>query len=336
MSDASEKQFDATPSRIAKARREGNLPRSQELPANVAFVAAALCAAAVSPLFSAAAQRAIAHAARGMSANEDSVAILACGVAVTAAGAGAAALAGFVQTGGLAIVAPSFKAARLSPAEGLKRMLSREAVTHAVRALSAFAFAGVAVIASMRAVFGVAEATSSVQSVAATAWGGAQHVVFAAAAVGLGFAIVEYGVARRSWLAKLKMSLHELKRELKENDGDPAARARRKALHRSVIRGAIAKVKDASFVVVNPTHVAVALEYRPPAVAVPVVLVRAAGDMALRVRALATETGVPVIENIPLARTLFAQTRAGDVIPHECYVAVAEIVAALIRSGALE
>lgn len=336
MSDASEKQFDATPARIAKARREGNLPRSQELAANVAFIAGALCVAGVAPLFNAIGQRAIAHAARGMHTSADLFALLGCGLAVASASAGAAAVAGVVQSGGLAVVAPAFKFARLSPVEGLKRMCSRETVTHAVRALFAFAVAGVAIVASMRALFDVAEGTRSLQAVAATAWSGAQHAAFAAAAVGLGFAMVEYGVARRSWLAKLKMSLHELKRELKENDGDPAARARRKAFHRSVVRGAISKVKDASFVVVNPTHVAVALEYRPPSVPVPVVLVRAADDMALRVRELAAQRGIPVIENVPLARALFAQTQAGEPIPHDCYVAVAEIVAALIRSGALE
>ncbi len=336
MSDASEKQFDATPARIAKARREGNQPRSQEFGANVAFAAAALCVTGVSPIFAATVQRAIAHAARGLDTNAETVALLACGVAVAAAAAGAAVVAGVAQTGGFTIVGPSFKLTRLAPVDGLKRMVSNEAATHAARALFAFAVAGVAIVASMRTVFAVARETTRADAVAATAWSGAQHVVFAAAAVGLGFAMIEYGVARRSWLAKLKMSLHELKRELKENDGDPAARGRRKALHRSVIRGAIAKVKDASFVVVNPTHVAIALEYRPPEVPVPVVVVRAADEMALRVRELAAQHGIPVIENVPLARALFAQTHAGEPIPNDCYVAVAEIVAALIRSGALE
>ncbi len=336
MSDASEKQFDATPSRVAKARREGNVPRSQELAANIAFIAAALCVAAVSPLFNAAAQRALARAAGGMDAVADTLAMLACAVAVAAGSAAAAAVAGVIQTGGVTIVAPSFNVSRLAPGEGIKRMLSGETVTHAVRALFAFAVAGAATVASMWSLFGVARESSHIDAVAATAWNGAEHVVFAAAAVGMGFATIEYAVARRSWLSKLKMSLHELKRELKENDGDPAARARRKALHRSLIRGAIAKVKDASFVVVNPTHVAVALEYRPPAVPVPVVLVRAADEMALRVRALAAQSGIPIIENIALARALFAQTQPGEAIPHECYVAVAEIVASLIRSGAFE
>ncbi len=335
MSDASEKQFEATPSRVAKARREGNLPRSQEVAANIAFIAAACCLLGIAPRFAASAQHAIARAARGADVTADTLAILACGLTVVAAGAGTALAAGVLQTGGLTIVAPSLKLSRLAPVEGLKRMLSREAVTHAVRAVFASTLATAAIAGAMRSVLTTAGIGSSL-TVAGAAWSGAQHVVFAAGAVGFAFAAIEYGVARRTWLTKLKMTLHELKRELKENDGDPMARARRKALHRSVIRGAIARVKDASFVVVNPTHVAVALQYRPPEVPVPVVLVRASDEMALRVREAASHAGIPVIENIALARALFAQARVDEPIPHEQYVAVAEIVAALIRSGALE
>ena len=141
---------------------------------------------------------------------------------------------------------------------------------------------------------------------------------------------------RGAWLRKLRMSFEERKRESKEHDGDPFARGRRRALHRSLLRGAIAKVKDASFVVANPTHVAVALEYRPPDVPVPLVVVRAAGSAALRVRALAGVHRVPVIENVALARALYDDARVGQPIGRIHYVAVAEIVAALSRARAAE
>lgn len=336
MSDASEKQFDATPSRIAKARREGDLPRSQELAANVAFVAAAASVTALAPEFAAFARQAIVDAARGANDHARLLGMLGCSLTVAAVAASTSIAGGLLQNGGLTIVAPSFRFSRIAPGEGLKRMLSRESAMHALRALIAFALAGTAVSASIQPLFALAGGAFGITAVATTAWIAAQHGAFAAAASGFAFAFMEYALARRSWLAKLKMSLHDLKQELKENDGDPTARARRKALHRSVIRGAISNVKDAAFVVVNPTHVAVALEYRPPDVPVPVVLVRAADEMALRVREAATKAGVPVIENVPLARALFAQTQVGEPIPHDHYVAVAEIVAALIRTGALE
>jgi flagellar biosynthetic protein FlhB len=87
--------------------------------------------------------------------------------------------------------------------------------------------------------------------------------------------------------------------------------------------------------VTNPTHIAVALEYRPPDVPVPRVLVRAADDAAARVRELAASYRVPLVEDVPLARLLYAHAGPGDFIPRETYIAVAEIVAALTKAGVL-
>ncbi|HEY2555169.1 MAG TPA: EscU/YscU/HrcU family type III secretion system export apparatus switch protein, partial [Candidatus Cybelea sp.] len=81
-----------------------------------------------------------------------------------------------------------------------------------------------------------------------------------------------------------------------------------------------------------PTHVAVALAYAPPLVAVPRVLVRAIDDLALQVRALAARHRIPVVENPLLARALYRDVRSGEPIPHEHYLAVAEVVIALARA----
>jgi flagellar biosynthetic protein FlhB len=89
-------------------------------------------------------------------------------------------------------------------------------------------------------------------------------------------------------------------------------------------------------VIANPSHVAIALAYRPPAIPIPVVLVRAAEAAALRVRELASLARIPVVENAVLARELFADARPGRPIPPGHYVAVAEIVVALVRAGALD
>jgi flagellar biosynthesis protein FlhB len=129
------------------------------------------------------------------------------------------------------------------------------------------------------------------------------------------------------------MSLEEFKRDLREQDGDPMARARRKAAHRAIVRGSLQRLREAAFVVTNPTHLAIALEYAPPKVVVPRVLIRAADEAALLVRSRARELNIPVIENVPLARELFAKANPGEYIPQETYVAVAEIVAALARAG---
>jgi flagellar biosynthesis protein FlhB len=103
----------------------------------------------------------------------------------------------------------------------------------------------------------------------------------------------------------------------------------------NAIRGALARVEHASFVVANQARVAVALEYRPPGIPVPTVLVRAVDEMALHVREIASAHLVPVIENDRLARLLYNDTRVGEPIEHAHHVAVAEVVVGLIRAGAL-
>ena len=331
--DAGEKSFDPTPSRMAKAKREGNIARSQEFGANVAFVCGVLAVMAIVPTFGAQARAAIVLAARGENVVRACVLLLGFALVPAVAGACGGAFAALAQSGGLRFVAIGAKFSRLSPADGFKRMFSLDTVGHALRAAVAFTVAAGIAVASVRAAFAIVSMAASPMRYAALSWEGTLRVVFAAGAVGLIFSIAEYAVARSTWLSKLRMSLQEVKREVKDNDGDPHARARRKSFHRSLIRGALSKVKDAAFVVVNPTHVAVALEYRPPEVAVPVVLVRASDAGALRVREEAEKHSVPVVTNIPLARALFAQSAVGDVIPHDHYVAVAEIVASLSRAG---
>ncbi len=335
MSGDGEKHFDATPTRIAKAKREGNVPRAAEFGANLAFALAAASAAMVTPAIGDAAERAIAGAARGALPIADACLLLSWAMVPAAASAMGGGVASLVQNGGLATTAVGLKLERLAPGPSLRRMFSAEAITHALRASAAVATTIAFALPAMRDLFTAALRRAGVTSVAATAWTAAQHLVAAIVLLGMLFAFVEFAVSRRDWLRKLRMSFDEYKRERKEQDGDPLARSRRKALHRAISRSAVAKVKNAAFVIANPTHVAIALDYRPPFVSVPTVVLRSAGEMALRVRGLARECGIPTIENVPLARALYRDAHVGAPIPHEHYVAVAEIVIALTRSGAL-
>ena len=99
-------------------------------------------------------------------------------------------------------------------------------------------------------------------------------------------------------------------------------RGRRRAAHRALVRGSIARLSEATFVVANPQHVAIALEYRPPAVAVPRVLVRALIDDGAQLRqARARALGIPIVEDVQLARTLLATCEIDEPIPRACYLA---------------
>jgi flagellar biosynthesis protein FlhB len=88
-------------------------------------------------------------------------------------------------------------------------------------------------------------------------------------------------------------------------------------------------------VVVNPTHIAIAVRYAPPGVPVPEILVRAADEAARSVRELAAAHGIPIVENVALARALYATGEAGSAIPSPTFVAVARVIAELVRAGAI-
>jgi flagellar biosynthesis protein FlhB len=355
MSATEDKRFEATPARRARAKRDGNVARSGEITSIAAYGAAVLAAVAAVPLGTAGVVAAVRETAAhpfsrgGVAASLGMLALGALLPAAAAACAGSA--AALAQSGGLHVITPRLDLKRLDPVAGLKRMLGGEAVVAIVRAALAFtaallamaplardAIAHAAGLASphrfaLGSAHGAApEAASAVAQLFAFA---ALRACAAACAVGAVFAVADYALARRRWLRGLKMSLDELKRDAKENDGDPQARARRKGAHRTIVRGAVGRTREASFVVVNPTHVAVALRYAPPAVPVPEILVRALDEAALRVRVIAREHGIPVVEDACLARLLYAQGESGRAIPPEAYVAVAHVVAALAREGAL-
>ncbi len=228
MSD--EKPLDPTPARIAKARREGNVPRSPELAAAAAFGAGAIAACAVAAPIGALAQRALFAAARGRPALHEEAATLALAALPAFAAAAFAVLAGMVQGGGLRVTGLGVKPERLDPLEGMRRIASRETPAHALRATIAFAAAIAPAVAH------AIVASGSVLGVAAAAAGGVRRTLFAACAVGLLFAAAEYALVRGAWLRKLRMSLDELKREVKEEEGDPHARSRRRSHHRSLLR----------------------------------------------------------------------------------------------------
>jgi flagellar biosynthesis protein FlhB len=330
--------FAPTPSRRRRARQVGNVARSTELSSVAAFGCATLAGCASVPL----GVHALVFAVRATAAEPRTfVAAPAFAVAAGAALAPAAAAAfggaaaAVAQAGGLHLSPVTFDPKRLDAIGGLRRMFGFEAAIGGIRAAGAFGITLAALIPIGGDVLAAGTALGSPAIAAHVAAAGALRACVAACAVGACFAAADYALARRRWLRGLKMSFEELKRDAKENDGDPQMRARRKTLHRDLVRGAVTRTREASFVVVNPTHVAVALRYAPPQVPVPEVLVRAAGAGALRVRALAREARIPVIEDAPLARLLYATTLGSRTIAPETYVAVAQIVADLVHAGLL-
>jgi flagellar biosynthesis protein FlhB len=334
--DGADKRFDATPSRRDRAKREGNAARSHEV-AGIASFAGALAGLALAlPLLTWLAFGAVRAAGDAAAAGLRALLLVAAAFVPAVCATAAATCAALAQGGGLRVAPLKFGLEKLAPAAGLKRMFGPEAAVGAARALLGFAAAGAVLVpAGVRTVVAAA-ASASPQAAAGLVRDGMLQACCAAAAVGALFALADYAVVRSRWLRSLKMTFDEFKRDAKEQEGDPQAKSRRKQLHRTFVRGGVARTRDASFVVVNPTHIAIAIRYAPPAIAVPEILVRSAGAAAHEVRRLAERAGVPVIEDVPLARLLWRCGEAGRPIPPESFVAVAYAIAALVRSGALE
>jgi flagellar biosynthetic protein FlhB len=144
----------------------------------------------------------------------------------------------------------------------------------------------------------------------------------------LALSVPDYLFQRRQYMEGLKMSKEEVKEEHKMQEGDPLVKSRLRERMREVLsRNMAANVPKADVVITNPTHYAVALEWERERMEAPVVSAKGMDDMALRIKRIAGENGVPIVENRPLARALYADVEIGDAIPEKYYQAIAAVLA---------
>lgn len=142
--------------------------------------------------------------------------------------------------------------------------------------------------------------------------------------------IPDWIVSRLEYLRKLRMTHEEVKRETKELEGDPLIKQRQRERYRQLMNKDVEKnVKDSDVVITNPTHFACALKYDVDTMDAPVLQAKGVDFMALRIRKIAEENDVPLVENKPLARTLYQKVNVGDFIPRELFTVIAEILSKL-------
>lgn len=140
-------------------------------------------------------------------------------------------------------------------------------------------------------------------------------------------AILEYAFQRWKHEKDLMMSDQEIRDELKETEGDPQVAARRRQVQRQLAMQRVdTEVPKADVVVSNPTELAIAIQYDPLTMPAPTVLAKGAGMLAQKIRRIALENGIPVVERKPLAQVLYKTVDVGDVVPPEQYQAVAEVL----------
>ena len=145
-------------------------------------------------------------------------------------------------------------------------------------------------------------------------------------------AIVDYVYQRWQFEEDLKMTKQEVKDEHKQSEGDPKVKARIRGIQMEMaMRRMMEAVPGADVVITNPTHLAIAIKFDAQSMAAPTILAKGAGFVAEQIREIATENGVPLVEDKPLAQALYKMVEVGDFIPVELYRAVAEILAYVYR-----
>lgn len=226
---------------------------------------------------------------------------------------------------------------RLNPAQGFKRLFSMRVLFEALKSvvkLLLFVAAGWIVIKAIAIRAGELPVIG-MPSLAAFLQSEFQVLLFALMLVLLLVAAFDFRFTLWEFAKKMRMSRRELKDEFKRREGDPQIRAKRRE-HQKALRkklGSVQRVKDADVVVTNPAHLAVALKYDSKSMHAPQVLCKGADEVAARIREEAYRHGVPVVQNIRLARLLFRKVEIDAFVPEESYPAVAAVLHALYRSS---
>jgi flagellar biosynthetic protein FlhB len=228
-------------------------------------------------------------------------------------------------------LAPNFS--RLSPLSKLKE-IPRQNIPALFQALAMLPLVGYAIwyLAKERAVQALLLPLVSVESAAAAVGASIQQLLWRATAIFVVLGLVNFVRQRRQFAGDLKMSKQELRDEAKESEGNPQMKQRVRRIQRDLRRSnMMANVPTATAIVVNPTHFAVAIKYSMESMAAPTVVAKGKNYLALRIRQLAIENQVPIIENPPLAQALYKSVEVGQEIPADLYRAVAEILAYIFK-----
>src|SRR5690606_1600465 len=243
-----------------------------------------------------------------------------------------------VQARGVLTVKPiEPKWERINPLPNAKRMLGLQPWMELIKSLLKLVIIGFAVYSAMRLAWGES-ITLPQQAPVALLYVVRRYSVKILMTAGLAYialALLDYGYQLWQHEKNLRMTKEEVKQEHKQSEGDPLVKARMRSMGRSLARKQMMKeIPNADVVVTNPTHIAVALKYDPARADAPVVVAMGQRKVAQRIKAIAADAGVPMVENKPLARALLASSRVGVPIPAELYIAVAEVLAFVIRERA--
>ncbi|WP_222192293.1 EscU/YscU/HrcU family type III secretion system export apparatus switch protein [Modestobacter italicus] len=342
-----EKTEKPTPQKLKKARKEGQIPRTQELGTWLGAAAASvLLPMVVGNAFDSAQELFVQVGTVARQPEPAALSVLlgrALALFMTALLPMALAmmLIGTLASAGQGGVTLATKAMKptlkkLNPFPGVKRMFGTQGLWEATKAIiKTVALAAVIIVTSSKAQELVAASGAMPLGEVTRTFTESAVLMFRVVGItGLVIAIADYLVVRHKMMKQLKMSQYEIKQEHKQSEGDPHMKAQRRATQMAMSRNRMmSEIADADVLLVNPTHVAVALKYDPMKGA-PRVVAKGAGEVAAKLRSRAEECRVPMVQDIPLARALHGSCEIGQEVPAQLFTAVARVLAFVMHLSA--
>ena len=338
MSDAQERTEKATEKRAKEVRRKGELSSSKDLGAWLSIGAAAASMPALIQAVQSNAQGQVALVSQVIKdpTQERAVQALNAGfggilgaLAPLFVAVVVSVVAGAALQGGLHFKAFSVSFKNFDALAGLKRMFGTHALWEGAKALLKTLVVGLVLLTVIQSVIPqlVGSGFLPLDQVVAIAQSSVTVLIETAVAAGLAVAAADIFVVMRRNMKRMRMTKREIKDENKSSEGDPLVKGQRRARAFAMSRARMMDaVRTADVIVLNPTHIAVALKYEAGKSA-PRVVAKGADEVAARIREKATEHRIPMVHDIPLARTLHKTCEIGDEIPNELYGAVAQVLA---------
>jgi flagellar biosynthesis protein FlhB len=344
--DDTERSLDPSQKRLQEAQDRGDVVKSHEVSTWFVMAGATLIVMA----FSGAASSGVLTTLRGLIANSYDIRVEGPGFIAVVAGLGGevivatalplsllmlAALAGTLIQHPLVWSAEGIKPkfSKISPSAGLGRLMSKQALANFAKGLAKLVLLGAVIGAQLWRERTRLEGMVSIDPAAilAITHGLAVKMLGTVVAIMAIIAAMDYFFQYRQWYERQKMSLAELKDEFKQTDGNPEVKGKIRQIRQNRMRKRMmAAVPTASVVITNPTHYAVALRYER-GMSAPICVAKGVDLIALKIREVARQHGIPIVENPPLARAVHASVEIDQEIQPEHYKAVAEVIGYIMR-----
>lgn len=337
---SSEKTEDASPKRLREAREKGQVPKSRDLTTAAILLVCGGALSASGESLIATLKNMMSTCLRLAAAPSTAPAtVLEFGVSqgvsaampIVLAATAAAALASFLQVGPLlSLKAVEPKLEKLNVIKGIGNLFTRKQFVELLKTLLKMLFIGYltwdVLVDGTRVVADLSGRSPGFLLPVTASLGG--RLVFRVGGGMLALGILDLFFQRWQHKRDQKMSKDEVKREYKDAEGDPTTRAERERMRREILEhNAVESVRQADVLVVNPTHLAIALRYDEEASEAPLVVAKGEEHVAARMIEAARQSGVPIMRDIPLARSLYELGR-GDEVPEALYEAVAAVLRA--------